>query len=117
MTFDNLDGLFRACRETSATPCASFLVIEQFLAEGLGFRILAPQAAEGAPFEEDGRPNSRTIVDRVALDIENASFRVTHDHPLKPTDRDHSERPDILWEGGSPIGVTPIANVRYSGHV
>jgi hypothetical protein len=82
MTFDDLDGFFRTYRKTSAAPGAPFFVIEEFRLEGLRFRILAPYAAEGAPIEEDSGSNSRTVVDGVALDIENGSFHVIHDRPF-----------------------------------
>jgi translation elongation factor EF-1beta len=32
---------------------------------------VAPETAQGTALEEDGRPDARPIVDRVALDVEN----------------------------------------------
>jgi hypothetical protein len=34
------------------------------------FGIVAPEAAQGASFEKDGRPDARTVMDRVAFDVE-----------------------------------------------
>jgi hypothetical protein len=32
---------------------------------------VAPEAAQGTALEEDGRPDARPVMDRVALDVEN----------------------------------------------
>jgi hypothetical protein len=34
------------------------------------FGIVTPETPQGAPFEKDGRPYTRPVVDRIALDVE-----------------------------------------------
>ena len=40
----------------------------------LGFGIGAPQAAEGATFEKNHRPDARSIIERVFLDVVDDTF-------------------------------------------
>jgi hypothetical protein len=47
------------------------------------FRIVAPETAQGAPFEEHGGADTRTVVDREALNVEN---RTSHNSLLQITD-------------------------------
>jgi hypothetical protein len=35
------------------------------------FGVVAPLTAQGTALQEDGRPDARPVVDRVALDVEN----------------------------------------------
>jgi hypothetical protein len=35
------------------------------------FGVVAPETAQGTALKEDGRPDARPVVDRVALDVEN----------------------------------------------
>ena len=59
------------------------------------FGVVAPKAAQGAAFEEDGGANARAVVDREALDIEDDAAG----HPL----------PACPVEGAAPA-PGPIAN-------
>lgn len=54
---------------------------------GLRFRIGAPSATKGAPFQKYGGPNPRSIVNAEALYVENQA----HSH-LPVTDQPHTFR-------------------------
>jgi len=67
-----IDGMCtgRARFHTSATADAKAGVVEELRMPALGFRVVAPFAAEGAALEEHGGPNAGTIVGAETLDIE-----------------------------------------------
>jgi hypothetical protein len=69
---------FVALRGTggNASPAADakFRMIDDFRFKADGFRIMAPQALERTAFHENGRPDSRTVVDRKMLYIGNQSL-------------------------------------------
>jgi hypothetical protein len=48
------------------------------------FGIVAPEAMQAAALEEDGRPDARSVMDRVAFDVENAARHhlTTYDYDI-----------------------------------
>jgi len=62
---------FRADLSAGKTPQAPFGIKSDFGISFVRFRILAPGAPEGTPFEKHRRPYARTVMDGKTLYVEN----------------------------------------------
>ena len=61
----------RTLRDTTVAIDANFRAEKNLRFKGLGFRIVAPLAAEGAAFQENSCSNAWTILNTEMLNIEN----------------------------------------------
>jgi hypothetical protein len=64
-------GMVRAGQDTLATVDAAFGNVAELGFGSLSFRIVTPEAAHGASFEEDRGSDARSIVQRKPLNVEN----------------------------------------------
>ena len=68
---------FRAGLGACTAACAELFVALDLGERGEGFGVLAPDAAQGASLEEDHRTDPRTVVQGVALDVDDqGGFRL-----------------------------------------
>ena len=68
-----MNGSFRTDFGTRTAEQTAVLAVEKFRREGLTLRVVAPPARKGASAEKDRRPNARSVVYGVFLDIEDRS--------------------------------------------
>ena len=69
--------------ETGVTHNTAFGDDRQHRSKGPAFGVVAPGAAQGAPFEKDSGADPRTVVNGEALDVEDDSCR--HGCPVLPS--------------------------------
>ena len=67
------DGPGRAGFDASVAARAAGGPVHELGSDRDAFRIVAPEAAQAAALEKDGRPDARSVVDRVALDVKDAA--------------------------------------------
>ena len=86
------DGPERARRHAAVAALAEGLPVHEFRREVLRLRVGAPHAAQRAALEEDGRPDARTVVDAVPLDVEHGPCNACHCRSLLARIRDRERR-------------------------